>query len=62
MPPIHLVDLGIIPGIELTPSKRNKLVGAALFSATPTQILKATKILLSTVKDTIRLNFIRYKG
>jgi hypothetical protein len=30
MPSVYSVDLGIIPGIELTPSKRNKLVGVSL--------------------------------
>ena len=62
MPSVYSVDLGVIPGIELTPSKRNKLVGASLFGATPTQISRATKIPLSTVKDTLRLNPVRHKG
>ena len=62
MPSVYSVDLGVIPGIELTPSKRNKLVGASLFGATPTQISRATKIPLSTVKDTLRLDPVRHKG
>jgi hypothetical protein len=59
---VRSIDLGVVPGIELTPSKRNKIVGASHFGATAKQISNLYKIPLSTVKDTIRLEPLRNKG
>jgi hypothetical protein len=47
MPAVLSIELGIVPGVELTPSKRNKIVGGSLFGATSTRISKVTRIPLS---------------
>jgi hypothetical protein len=62
MPGLPEIDLGYRPGTQLTPSKRNKIVGMRLGGYTPQEIASATKIPLQTIRNTISLDPIRYKG
>jgi transposase len=54
--------LAVIRGLDLTPSKRNKIVGAAHFGCSIREISQRYKIPFSIVRDTIQKDLIREKG
>ena len=62
MAPLQEIDLNVVPGMDLTPSKRTKIVGLALGGHIPGEISEATKIPESTIRDTINKDPARTKG
>jgi hypothetical protein len=56
------INLGYVPGIHLTSSKRKTIIGMSLGGATPKDISSVTRIPLQTVRDTIILDPLRLKG
>jgi hypothetical protein len=62
MPAQPLINLGYRPGVQLTPSKRNKIVRMRLGGSTPKDIAEATKIPLSLVSLTGVVWLTSYSG